>query len=142
MRCKPSEDKQKELALKGVKRMDYTVTPRPNMLVPQTKEGKRKCKAVCKKCGDLLATFWSADKTLKNPIDLVGHYYVTKDGWFGCRGININPQTSEVNFECSCMNAIIEGKVERVNGVKHDPPIKMKRYTEYKLLYDTGGRKR
>jgi len=130
-RCKPSNNILRELAIKGLKRMDYEATPRPNMLVPQTKEGKRKCKAVCKKCNDLLATFWSSDKTLKDPVDLVGHYFVTKDGWYGCRGININPVNSEINFECCCGYAKI-----------YESALNIKRYTEYKLLYDTGGRKR
>jgi len=99
-------------------------------------KGLNRYDIVCKNCGDRLAYFNAKTAQLKNYCNL--HYisWYDKDSWHGCRGLNRNPHTMEVNFECCCKNVDIkepnevgiqEGNVTRkIKG--------MPRYTRHKIL--------
>lgn len=67
----------------------------------------------CKHCGAILANFESDSASL-NPYGkwMNLHLLSYTDGinWYAGRGINVHPETGEVNFECCCLNMPIKNK--------------------------------
>lgn len=120
---RPYEDS--ELSKKLVKREILSARKeKREMKVVNTKiEGLNRYLVYEKGTKELLAFFYNDRPKLKEYKNL--HYvcYRGKDRWYGCFGMNINPETREVKFE-SCSNmSYVEIDIVEDNKLKLDESI-------------------
>lgn len=98
------------------------------------KKGMKRYKVYCKFSNEVLAYFYNTSPKLDgNYCDL--HYVSWCDtkNWYGCKGININPETGEVNFESASGYAPKKAFAIVKEG---EEPTLTNKFTEYIILED------
>lgn len=115
---------------------DCIVNKKTKHIVCPNAKNKKQYKIVCKNCGEQLAYFHADAPILKDYCNLHTVSWYNKDSWHGCYGINRNPQTLIVNFECCCGSKVIRESSEvKIKGLTGLQKVKnIKRYTEYKII--------
>lgn len=120
---RPYEDS--ELSKKLVKREILSARKeKREMKVVNTKiEGLNRYLVYEKGTKELLAFFYNDRPKLKKYKNL--HYvcYRGKDRWYGCFGMNINPETREVKFESCSIMSYVEIDIVEDNKLKLDESI-------------------